>query len=181
MNGLDHDSVCGLKIHRAHVLLRIAGTSRTALGKHAVDFPQLSRSKRDLERLQILLQTSSLLGPEDGHDVLALRHYPRQRNLRGGSGFGIRQSFNVPYQIKILIEVIARKSRVKPPEVVLRDVLGPLEFASQEAAPQRAIRHKTDAEFANRCQNILLGVASPERILSLQRGDGMHAMSAPYG
>ena len=44
----------------------------------------------------------------------------------------------------------------------------------QETPPERAIRHKADAQLAQYGQDLGFWVAGPERILALQCGNGVH-------
>ena len=48
-----------------------------------------------------------------------------------------------------------------------------LDLAGQEAAPQGAVGDEADAEFAAGRQNLVFGVAAPQRIFGLQGGDGV--------
>ncbi len=54
-NTMNISHVGTLQIHSAHVLLGIACSGRASLGKQAIDFLELGRSQRDVERLEILL------------------------------------------------------------------------------------------------------------------------------
>lgn len=65
-----------------------------------------------------------------------------------------RERFDVPDQIQILPEIVALEARMKAADSIVRDISRPFEFARQEAAAERAIRHKADAEFADRRENI---------------------------
>jgi hypothetical protein len=53
------------------------------------------------------------------------------------------------------------------------------DLAGQEAAAERRPGDQRDAELAQRREQILLGLAAPERVLVLHRGDRVHLVRAP--
>ena len=53
--------------------------------------------------------------------------------------------------------------------------------AGEEALAQRAEGDEADAEFFERGQDLLFGLAPPERVLALQGGDGLHGVGAADG
>ena len=50
--------------------------------------------------------------------------------------------------------------------------------AGEEALAERAERDEADAELLERRQDLLLGLAPPQRVLALQRGHGLHGVGA---
>ena len=66
-------------------------------------------------------------------------------------------------------------------EVVLQEVVRRAEATGQEAAPERRVRDEADAELAHRRQDLLLGIARPQRVLGLKRGDRVHGVGAADG
>jgi hypothetical protein len=52
--------------------------------------------------------------------------------------------------------------------------------ARQEPLAQRAERHETNAQFRAGRQDLRLGLAPPQRIFALQRGDGMDRMGPAH-
>lgn len=70
---------------------------------------------------------------------------------------------------KIGREIIALKTRVLPPPVILRQFIKTSERASQETATKRRVRDKANAERPASWQNLILNIPLPQRILALQR------------
>src|SRR2546422_8854129 len=66
------------------------------------------------------------------------------------------------------------KARVVAAPVVRGQVLEAADLPGEEPAPERAVGHEPDPELAARGQDLVLGVARPQRILGLQRADRVH-------
>ena len=64
------------------------------------------------------------------------------------------------------------------PEVVGLEVLGRGDLAGQETAAERAVGDEADAQLAHGGEDLVLGIARPQRVLGLQRGDRMHGVRA---
>src|SRR5262245_59969881 len=64
---------------------------------------------------------------------------------------------------------------------VFRDVVETVVCAGEEPAPYRRIGHKAHAKFAARLDVSSLGVATPQRVLHLQRDDRMNFVGASNG
>src|SRR5439155_249817 len=69
------------------------------------------------------------------------------------------------------------------PPVVRGEVLVAPYLAREEAAPQRAVGDEADAQLPAHGQNLVLRVATPERVLRLERADGVRSVCTPdrYG
>jgi hypothetical protein len=52
-------------------------------------------------------------------------------------------------------------------EVVVGEVVRAGDLPGQEASAERAIRDEADAEFADKGQQLVLGIAGPETVFSL--------------
>src|SRR5512135_3925560 len=65
--------------------------------------------------------------------------------------------------------------------VVHRQVLEAAQLAGEEATPERAIRDEADAQFSDRGEDLVLGIAAPQRILSLQSSDRVDRVSPADG
>ena len=75
---------------------------------------------------------------------------------------------------RFLREVLALEARVVAPEVARpRSPSARAEAAGQEAAAERAVGDEADAELAHGRQDLVLGIAGPQRVLGLQRRDRM--------
>ena len=76
-----------------------------------------------------------------------------------------------------------RLSAVKRGTILRKSVLAnPVvtDCAREVALPQRTERHKSDAQFVKRRQNLPLRLPPPERIFALQGGDRLDGMSMAY-
>ena len=76
----------------------------------------------------------------------------------------------------------ARASASKRGTVLRKSVLVEgrvlVDLPGQEALAERAERHEADPELLERRQDRVLGLAPPERVLALQRGDGLDGVRA---
>ena len=64
-------------------------------------------------------------------------------------------------------------------EVVLVELVGRAEAAGEEAAPEGRVGDESDPEPAAGGQDLGLGIAAPERVLGLERGDRVNRVRAP--
>src|SRR6266536_3355709 len=62
--------------------------------------------------------------------------------------------------------------------VVLGDVLGGADLAGQKAVAERGVRDEADTEAAQQREQFGLGVAGPQRVLGLQRGERVDGVGA---
>ena len=72
----------------------------------------------------------------DGHDVLALRQYPSERELRWRAAFFLRQHFHLVHQPQILLEVLALKAGRVAAIVVRIKVVDAFDLPRQEPASE---------------------------------------------
>ena len=143
------------------MLLDIARSRGGAGGQRLCDPRDVLGGERNLQRPQILIEIFAPLRAGNGHDVLALREHPGQRELRRRAALLARNALDTFEQRQILVEILALETRRLPPVVVLRQVAGRLEAPGQEAAPERAIGDEADAELAAGGEDLLLGLAAP--------------------
>ena len=81
-------------------------------------------------------------------------------------------------QLQVALEVLALEARAVAAEVVLGQVLARAEAAGEEAAAERAVGDEADPQLAQGRQDLVLGIAAPERVLGLQRRDRMGRVGA---
>src|SRR5689334_24458641 len=81
-------------------------------------------------------------------------------------------------ELLVVGEGIAGEARIGAAEIIRRQGVRRLDLAGEEGTAQRAIGDEGDAELAAGGEELALRPAGPERILALQRRDGMHLMSA---
>ena len=66
-------------------------------------------------------------------------------------------------------------------EVVLLEVVERADRTRQKPAPERAVGDVPDAQLANGRQELVLGVATPERVLGLKGRDRMDLVGSALG
>src|SRR5207247_1738384 len=119
-----------------------------------------------------------LLGPRDREDVLAAREQPRERDLRRFRTAPGGDRFQRLDELEVALEIAGLEARLLAADVVRGDVLDFPDVAGEEPAPERRVGDEADAELAACGKDLVLDVARPERILRLERGDGMHLVRA---
>src|SRR6185503_8071778 len=85
------------------------------------------------------------------------------------------------HQIEILLKVLTLEARLIAAIIVGRQIFELLETSGEEPATQRAVRDESDAELSHGGQHVVLRVATPKRVLGLQRGDRMNLVGATNG
>jgi hypothetical protein len=86
--------------------------------------------------------------------------YPRQGELRRRDPLLGGDLLDALDELKIAREVLPLQARVMPADVVGVEVVRRAEPAGQEPSAQRAVGDETDAELADRPQDLVLGVGS---------------------
>ena len=90
---------------------------------------------------------------------------------RSGSSRSTNARFALRASGSVKRGTVLRKSSLENSVVVV-------DRAGQEALAERAERHEADPELLERRQDRLLGLAPPQRVLALQRGDGLDGVGA---
>src|SRR5258708_8203649 len=104
-----------------------------------------------------------------------------QSQLAWGAFFFCGDFFHAPYQCQVLMKIFSLEARRISPVVVWTKIFKSFDFSGQEAAAQWGIGDERDAKFLGCGQDLVFGVAGPQRILGLQRGDGVHLVGAANG
>src|SRR5450830_1053276 len=165
-----------LDVDVRHVRVAIARGHAAGLG--LVDARQVLLAELDLHGRHVLLQVRATLGARDGHDVVALVQHPSQSKLSGRHALLGGERLEALHELAVAAEVVALETWVTGAEIALvAHVVGRAEAAREEAAPDRGVGHEADAELAHGREQALLRVARPERVLGLQRRDGVHRVS----
>ena len=126
----------------------------------------------------VLLDARDAPGAGDRGDVVALGQQPRQRDLRrGGTGLGCDRLHLVD-DAQVALEVLAGEARVGLAPVVVGEVVDGADLAGEEAVAERGVGDESDAQLAQQRQQLGLGVAGPQRVLGLQRGDPVDRVGA---
>ena len=143
-------------------------------GEDFVEAGQVVLRQIYLVRGGVFFQILSAFRARDGDDVVSLCQDPSQGELRRLAAFFFGEFFDFADQVEILLEVLSLKARRVAAVVVGGEIFEALELSGEESAAERAIGDEADAELAAGVEDsVEFGVACPERIFSLQRGDGM--------
>src|SRR6516165_7537997 len=157
----------GSAIHPAHVL--VALPAGRALRCCRVDPLQVLARKGDPERGHVLLHVLAALGSGDGDNPL-LSHEPRQGQLGWRHVFRGGDLFHSIHEFQVLLEVLALEPWSMTTPVVRGEILEAAQLAGEEAAAERAVRDEADAQFPDSWEQLVLRVATPQRILGLKCG-----------
>src|SRR5512132_4255788 len=123
----------GLRPHRPR---RVPGPGGGALGEYRLDGFQVFPREPYLQRAEVLLEILPPLGSRDGHDVVPLRHHPRQGQLPGRAPLLPRERSDLLHQLQILLERLTLEAGVVAAEVVLPEISRGADLAGEESAPE---------------------------------------------
>src|ERR1700730_5468401 len=101
-------------------------------------------------------------GARDWHDIVSLGKHPRQRELRRRALVLLCDFLDPCDELEILLEILTLKAWVLSPEIVLRQIITILDLSGKKSAPQRAVRHESNVQKAQRIEQPLLRIARPE-------------------
>ena len=135
----------------------------------------------DVGRGRVLLEVAPALRARDRDEVVALREHPREGQLRGRDALLLGDLRDLGGQLQVGVQVLAGEARAAAAEVLLVELVGRLEAAREEAAPERRVGDEADPELAAGGQHPGLGVAGPQRVLGLHGGDGVDGVRAADG
>src|SRR5947209_4185820 len=79
-------------------------------------------------------------------------------------------------QLEVALKVLGSESWRVSAVIVLREVFESFDLASKKAAPERAVRHKTDSQLATCLKHPVLGIACPKRVFRLHGSDRVNGM-----
>src|SRR5262249_59102730 len=127
---------------------------------------------RHLERAEILLEPFFAACARNGHDVLPLRQYPAERQLRRGAAFLASELPHLVGEREVASEVLTLEARIRTAVVIRCEVVGVSDGTGEETTTERAVGHKADVEPPAGVQHADLGGGRPHRVTAPQRGDG---------
>jgi hypothetical protein len=81
-------------------------------------------------------------------------------------------------QFFVVARVVALKARHVAPKVIRRHVVAAWNDGGEKSAAERRISDESDSEFVRQRQNVVLHLAGPKRIFSLQRRHRVHRVGA---
>src|SRR5215467_11482037 len=132
---------------------------------------QILFDQSDLRRLDVFLEVRSRLVAWNGNDLPALRHYPRQRQLRRCGPFFSRDLLELRKQRDVSFEISWLESWMAVAAIALGQILGAMHDAGEEAAPERRIGHEAHIEITTGLNIAPLRIAGPKRVFHLQRAN----------
>ena len=80
-----------------------------------------------------------------------------------------------------MLEILPIEPRVVVAVVVRAELAGGTDRSGEEAASQRGVSDEADAELAQQWQRLRLGIAGPQGVFGLQRGDRVDRVRAADG
>src|SRR5271165_706438 len=163
--------VCYLFIDCLHRLGVIPVARRGTRGQDPVDLLELFRRQPDMHGAEVFVEIPGPFRTRYRHDILPLSEDPRKRQPARRAALGHGKLFDRCHKIEVLLKVLTLEPWFVAAEVFRRQVIDRLELSGQESATQRAVGDEPDAQFPHGRQDLGLGLAAPERILRLQRGD----------
>ena len=120
-----------------------------------------------------------MLGAENRHDQPSTRQQPGQRQLWQRTPFGLCNWLEALEDLEIAIEILRMESRVIVAAIARLDVRRLLESTCEKSPAERRVRHEPDSQLSARCQDFVLRIAGPQRVLALNGRNRMNRMGAP--
>src|SRR5437899_8356521 len=114
---------------------------------------------------EVLVQPLDVAGSRNGDDIGTLRQQPGERELGWRAAFLRGHGFDLCHQIPVAGEVLALEARVGGSS--LTDVRQALNGTGEEAAAERRIGDKTDAELPRGLPRLLRLRPVEERVFRL--------------
>src|SRR4051794_40300739 len=142
---------------------------------------QVVRRQLDADRGGVLLEVSTPLRARNRDEVVSLCEDPSDCQLGRGHALLGRDLLDLGDQIAVGLEILPREARAPTAEVVLVQLLRGAEPAREEAATERRVRDEADPKLAAGAKDLGLRIARPQRVLGLQRGDGVDGVRAAQG
>src|SRR6266511_1468055 len=84
-------------------------------------------------------------------------------------------------ELQVALEVRSQEARVLSAKVLWVEIVERADPAREEATAERAVGNEADSELAQRRQDLDLRITAPERVLGLQRRDGVDNVCAADG
>ena len=160
--------------HALHPALGIAGAGGGAGWEDLVDRVEFLRGQRDFHRDEDLAESVERFGAGDRDYVLALRQQPGEAELRhgaapvGGDGF---EAFDMG---PVFGEILALEAWVTAAGVAGGEVVEVGHHPGEQAAPERRVGDKRDAEIASDGTGLDPDLLVKQRVFALHRGDRVH-------
>src|SRR5579871_2759854 len=164
--------------HALHAAGGIAGAGGGAHRDRLADLRRLVGAQRNVERAEIFLQPLDALGAGDRDHVVALRQQPGEAELGDGAALVGGDRLDALDQGAVPGEVLALETGMPPARIAGREVGEIRNHAGQQAAPERGVGDKGDAELPRHRPRRLADLAVKQRILALHRGERMRRMGA---
>src|SRR3984893_8908411 len=158
-------------VHAPHATFGIAGAGGGADPDRRRDAGDLGRGHARLERAEILFEPCDPLGAGDRDDVGPLRQEPSQGELRRGATLVLGDRFKALDEGASLGKFVPREGG-RPAARVARVEVGEIgNGPGEQAAAERGIGDKSDAEIAGQVARLGRLLAVEQREFALHGGD----------
>ena len=128
---------------------------------------------------EIFLQPLDALGAGDRDHIGTLRQEPSQRELRRGAALLLGDRLDAFDEGAVLGEISAHEARVATAGVAGVEMGEIGNGSGEQAAAERSISEKGDAEVAGQLARLGRLLAVEQREFALHRGDRVDRMAAP--
>jgi len=159
----------------------VAGALDGDLGGGVFDVAQVGRGEFDGGGAEIFIEAMQLRRARDGNDPGFLREQPGERDLRGRGLLVLRDGLKQIHETLIGFAVLRRESRDGAAEILGIEFGVLVDLPGEEASAERAEGNESDSEFFERGKNFLFRLTPPERVLTLERRDGLNFVRAADG
>src|SRR5262249_15051221 len=154
-----HARLRSLNTQSGELLLRVARPRGGADGERSGELRYFSSAQGDAGRRGVLLDVGPALGAGDGDDIFSLSEHPRERDLRGLHFVRRGDRLERREQLDVSLEVVRVEARMIAAAVLVPKRVEGLDGRSEEAAPERRVRHEGDTQLPAGREDVLLHVA----------------------
>src|SRR4051794_33807492 len=120
-------------------------------------------------------------GARDWNDPRFLGQQPGEGDLRRRRSLVGRESVEQIHECLVYLAVLLAETRDRAAEIGAVEFGVGADLASEEALAQRAEWHEANSQLFKRRHDRLLRLPPPQRVLALQRGDGLNRVRASDG
>ena len=126
------------------MLLGVPGSGGDALRSNGVDAVEIGLCESYGERSDVLFEVGPPFRAGDGDDIVALSHYPSQRQLGGLAALLLRHLLDFSDELQVLSEVFALESWDEAAKIVRREIIEGFDLAGQESTTEGTVRYEPD-------------------------------------
>jgi len=150
------------------------------LGHRFIDFAKVVCGEREVRSPEVFLEAVEPLCAWNRDDPRFLREQPCEREVCRRRSLPRRDAFQHLNECQVGGARLRREPRGRVPKAAGIECRVRVDLAGQESRAERTPRDEADSEFLTRVQHrVLLDVARPQRILTLNRRDREDRVRAP--